>query len=185
MRTCLKCGDHFPIMAKIGGKKKNLGSRKYCLKCSPFASHNTSRLHEERNDEGCPTCGSTTNKSRKGRRICWSCENKREEEFAADKLHAVVGEKCWLCDYGRDKTTRCALDFHHLYDKKFSLTKRIVSRTAWIQVLEEAKKCVLICCRCHREFHGGLIEEEHIKQIWKNRWDQIEQAARKTANPTA
>jgi len=36
MRFCKQCGDPIPNSKKIAGKKRNLRSRKYCLKCSPF-----------------------------------------------------------------------------------------------------------------------------------------------------
>lgn len=44
MKTCEKCGKLFPFNIVIDGKLRNLGSRKYCLDCTPFKTHNTKNL---------------------------------------------------------------------------------------------------------------------------------------------
>ncbi len=178
MRTCSKCGDHFPIMVKIDGVTKNLGSRKYCLKCSPFGKHNTRPLQ---NRPGCPVCGSLTRKGRAGRRICYGCENKREEKYKVDKICDIVGSSCWICHY--DKGFKM-LDFHHMKDKHFALTSRNIGRLNWQDILNELRKCCLLCCRCHREFHYGVLSEKEIVEIYSSRWKAIDdQAMRKMANP--
>lgn len=41
MKTCKKCKKDFPILLVINGKTRNLGSRNFCLNCSPFGQHNT------------------------------------------------------------------------------------------------------------------------------------------------
>jgi hypothetical protein len=43
MPTCENCGDYFPNYVRIDGKLRNLHSRKYCLKCSPFGARLTRR----------------------------------------------------------------------------------------------------------------------------------------------
>lgn len=44
MKICRKCGQGFVTAVKIEGKYRSLSSRLYCLKCSPFKSHNTFQL---------------------------------------------------------------------------------------------------------------------------------------------
>lgn len=44
MRLCEKCQTRFPIRMEIEGKLRNLGSRKFCPKCSPFGTKNTTNL---------------------------------------------------------------------------------------------------------------------------------------------
>ena len=44
MKICVKCQKEFPSWVTIEGKPRNLCSRKYCLDCSPFGSHNTKNL---------------------------------------------------------------------------------------------------------------------------------------------
>ena len=43
MPICENCGDYFPNYLRINGKLRNLHSRKYCLKCSPFGARLTRR----------------------------------------------------------------------------------------------------------------------------------------------
>lgn len=67
------------------------------------------------------------------------------------KLKRHFGGKCIKCGY--DKCL-AALDFHHVdpATKSFGLSAdgRYLS---FAKMIEEARKCVLICCRCHREEH--------------------------------
>lgn len=59
MPTCKKCGKHFNNREVINGKTHNLSKRKYCLDCSPFMLHNTTKLEEEQNKtvKFCVYCG--------------------------------------------------------------------------------------------------------------------------------
>ena len=68
------------------------------------------------------------------------------------------GGLCEICGYGLCKE---ALDFHHKDPKqkdpniKGALTRQSLS----LEVLKpELDKCILVCCRCHRELHDGLIQ---------------------------
>jgi DNA-binding XRE family transcriptional regulator len=65
----------------------------------------------------------------------------------------AMGGKCVICGYNKSNS---ALDFHHLdpKEKDFTVSQGIKS---WSKIVEELKKCVLLCCRCHREVHEGLI----------------------------
>lgn len=44
MKTCELCKSQFKTRIKIDGKLRNLQSRKFCLICSPFGYHNTSKI---------------------------------------------------------------------------------------------------------------------------------------------
>lgn len=61
------------------------------------------------------------------------------------------------------------MDFHHLnsIDKDFTISARM---TSWTAIERELKKCVLVCCRCHREIHDGLhpsyLEDETTNRTW-------------------
>lgn len=46
MRQCRKCKKTFPVTIIIDGQIRNLGSRSFCLECSPFGQHNTSKSLE-------------------------------------------------------------------------------------------------------------------------------------------
>lgn len=67
-----------------------------------------------------------------------------------------LGGKCVCCAYSK---CAAALDFHHLAPgaKEFSLA----ASTGYLTLEEykaELQKCVLVCCRCHREVHAGITQ---------------------------
>ena len=43
MKICKQCNKEFKIRENVNGQWKNLGTRKFCLECSPFGMHNTSK----------------------------------------------------------------------------------------------------------------------------------------------
>lgn len=76
---------------------------------------------------------------------------KKAREFLA----AAFGGKCTICGY--DKTI-AALDYHHVDPKSKDLLLCIAMRNgySWSKIVEEARKCTILCCRCHREVHAGV-----------------------------
>ena len=75
-----------------------------------------------------------------------NCEKvvRRRKKVKA-KLVEEFGGKCILCGY---KKCQEALHFHHLdpTTKKFSICNQL---TSYNKVINEAKKCVLLCSNCH------------------------------------
>ena len=79
------------------------------------------------------------------------------------ELVEMFGGKCVVCEYNR--TVR-NLTFHHIDPK----TKKFCISTgghnlAFDKVVAEAKKCILVCCRCHGEIHEGLINANDYFKI--------------------
>lgn len=72
-------------------------------------------------------------------------------------LAEAFGGKCTICGY--DKTIS-ALDYHHVdkNSKNKMLCKAMRNGHAWKKIVEEARKCTIVCCRCHREIHAGVTE---------------------------
>lgn len=69
-----------------------------------------------------------------------------------------LGGKCQRCGYNR---CFAALELHHR-DKKtksFKIDRSAMTRP-WEQILEEVKKCDLLCSNCHREEHFGELTEK-------------------------
>lgn len=68
------------------------------------------------------------------------------------ELVAMMGGKCCKCGYDKNIA---ALEFHHQnpQDKSFQLDARHLSNTTPEKLLEESKKCVLVCSNCHKEIH--------------------------------
>ncbi len=71
------------------------------------------------------------------------------------KLVDLKGGVCQICGYSK---CLVALDFHHIEEsaKEFELSQRDLTR-AWEKIIEEAKKCLLVCANCHREIHARII----------------------------
>ena len=73
------------------------------------------------------------------------------------RIIEAMGGKCVCCGY--DKCHR-ALDLHHLdrEEKHFGFSQIRANARKWIVIVDELRKCVLVCNRCHAEIHDGLIQ---------------------------
>lgn len=49
------------------------------------------------------------------------------------------------------------MDFHHIYDKKY-LIAHMANKGSLSKLMEELKKCVVLCSNCHRKVHAGLVK---------------------------
>jgi hypothetical protein len=74
-------------------------------------------------------------------------ERWKNRKYTAVKL---MGGKCFDCGYCKNYS---ALEFHHLdpNEKDFEWNK--MRQLKWASIVEELKKCVLLCSNCHRERH--------------------------------
>lgn len=145
-KICEACGRSFPTKLVIDGKMRSLHRRRFCLTCSPFAAHNTSRrphgvadmdvLRELRRRRR----NATTYRSQKARRRARKAE-----------LVAARGGACADCGYAGSVV---ALDFHHRdgTSKEFGIAKFDGSLE---RLLVEAQKCDLVCANCHRLRHAA------------------------------
>lgn len=81
---------------------------------------------------------------------------KRWREKTKTRLVDGMGGKCIICGYSKCKA---ALDFHHIdpTQKDFSLGAARGSIINWNKLVEEVKKCVILCANCHREIHEGVV----------------------------
>lgn len=74
-----------------------------------------------------------------------------------ERIVQAFGNKCGICDY-----TKCdeAFDLHHLdpLQKEFSMASIRAWPKSWDKIVVELRKCVLLCCRCHREVHAGVTD---------------------------
>ena len=158
-KACINCGDI------ICGEVHN--SRKYCFNCSPSGS-----IRPNRSNLACNKCGKLNPKNGK---VCYSCVHEEQWGKRADKIYKIVGTACWHCLYDKGMAGIPVLDFHHLdpSQKSFHVNKREGSTYQWDKVWAEMKKCVLLCARCHREVHAGLITEEEIRNVYSNKWREI------------
>lgn len=159
MPTCHKCNNKFPNRIKIDGKLKLLASRKFCLECSPYGKHNTSKLIDNEVVSKCECGREYVYDRKKGHRIntCNSCLSAKLKKKNILKAKSYLGSKCYICGYDKAQT---ALDFHHKDSdtKDFSISSQ--PNMSWNKIVKEIEKCVLLCCRCHREVHEGITKIE-------------------------
>jgi hypothetical protein len=72
--------------------------------------------------------------------------------WKARKVKAVelLGGKCCICGYAKNLA---AMDFHHVDPSTKEFVWQKLSRKPWNVVIDELKKCCLLCKNCHAEFH--------------------------------
>lgn len=77
------------------------------------------------------------------------------------KLISLKGMKCEICGYDKNIS---ALEFHHIdpSQKSFPLDSRRLSNFSMDKLIEESKKCILLCSNCHRELHHPNMNKENI-----------------------
>lgn len=80
--------------------------------------------------------------------------NKKRRRVISAQLKDQYGGACAACGYDRCIS---ALEFDHLDPSQKSYTISS-SRNDMPRALKEAEKCLLLCCRCHRERHAGLLD---------------------------
>jgi len=167
MKICLKCNSKFKTLQFVDGKTRNLGTRKFCLECSPFGSHNTSpNLNSNTNsNKTCSHCKlsfpATTEhfyvRSRKQKDLssyCKKCNTKiRVNEMRKTKQKCVdyMGKKCADC---KDEYPPSVFDFHHLDPSKKDFTISKTQSFSFKNLKPELDKCVMLCANCHRIRHN-------------------------------
>ena len=71
------------------------------------------------------------------------------------ELINLLGGQCSKCN---TKFPICVYDFHHTQEKKFSISMAVTNKKK-VLVLEELKKCVLLCANCHRVTHMEAMND--------------------------
>jgi len=150
---CKKCGNSFPIKQEVDGKLRNFQRRKYCLECSPFGSGNTRKL------ENPPL----TDEHKKARQRYKDRDkyNRWQKQSRLDrkkKLVEMLGGSCSECGY---KKCLAGLSFHHIdpESKSFGISEKGLLKK-WNDLVEETKKCKLLCLNCHAETHYERLMNE-------------------------
>jgi hypothetical protein len=79
--------------------------------------------------------------------------------MATSKKHLEVNRKKFL-EYKKTlKCERCEtsdfriLEFHHVGNKDHNISNMVNHGYGWRRIEEEIKKCIPLCCNCHRLEH--------------------------------
>lgn len=99
---------------------------------------------------------------------CLKCNTEKVAKVVnakRERAYKEFGSECMLCGYSK---CRAALDWHHLDPTIKDVEPSKVFSRSWENIVDELKKCVILCSNCHREVHAGVrkislvsSEEEH------------------------
>lgn len=165
MPVCSKCNNRFPNRVEIDGKVRVLGSRKFCLDCSPFGQHNTKDLTASEETKLCRRCGNVRpalefyqRKNRSGiTPYCKKCTCQQTIDRQRQLKQRAIdykGGRCQSCGYDR---CIAAFEFHHIEPDKKDFSITWARKKSFEKIIQELNKCLLVCSNCHREIHAGLI----------------------------
>jgi hypothetical protein len=59
------------------------------------------------------------------------------------------------CCYCKENDA-CCLDFHHIGNKLDGVSE-LAGRKCMSKMMEEIKKCTVVCANCHRKLHAGKL----------------------------
>jgi ribosomal protein L44E len=138
---------------------RSLYRRRFCLECSPFGVHNSSKV-----PPGKLTADELSELRLKRRRAkSYRSQKKRRREKKAELVRAS-GARCAACGYAG---AAAALDFHH---RDASTKEFLISSFSgsWEQLVAESNKCDMLCAICHRLRHaiddatveGGAVTDQ-------------------------
>lgn len=147
MKKCTICQSEKPKSEFNVKKRSKDGLQNICKPCSQARSR---RYYQENKQKHLAVISVNT--------------KKYKSRVRAYLRQVKILNGCALCD----ETEPCCMDFHHLKDKNFLLSRYIKTATPVIQ--KELDKCVCLCSNCHRKVHHGLAEvnEDHKCQYPPN-----------------
>lgn len=123
---------------------------KKCSKCLEFKSLDEFSFIKSRNKHfsWCKPCLYSRQQQRwKSRRL---------------ELIKLFGGKCSKCGYNKNYA---ALDFHHLDPKEKEYDWSKLRLQKWETVINEAKKCILVCRNCHSEIHYPDCAFDNVDEL--------------------
>src|SRR4051812_48457382 len=125
MRKCYKCGDlkSLECFSKNSGRKDGLSPQ--CKECHKVMR----RVHYEQNKE----------------KVLKQIDRKKEEY--RKWFISLKDKPCLDC---KQLYPHYVMDFDHLRDKEFGLSKTLNYNWGRQRVLKEIEKCELVCANCHR-----------------------------------
>jgi hypothetical protein len=144
---CKACGNAFAAKVIVDGKLRSFYGRSFCLTCSPFETHNTSKspLGISSSDD----LAEIRRRKRNAKNYRWQKKQRRQRKIS---LVRDAGGRCVDCGYSGPESV---FEFHHRdpSTKDFEVW-RFSGPLA--QLVEEVRKCDLLCANCHRRRHAVL-----------------------------
>ena len=89
---------------------------------------------------------------------------KKWRETTKQRMVESMGGECQCCGYNNCAK---ALAFHHIdpTQKDIGFGDTRANPKSWAKLIEELKKCILVCHNCHSEIHAGVrfLPEKYSK----------------------
>ena len=128
MRRCGRCGERKPLDEFAWRRRAKGQLDNYCRSCRSAYNQEHYAANRQRYIDAA-----------RARKVAVTAER------LAYLIAVFVDHPCVDCG----ETDPIVLEFDHLRDKKFSISKGIVDRN-WQSVLAEIDKCDVVCANCHR-----------------------------------
>lgn len=135
MKKCSRCGEKKSLDEFHNAKSKKDGKQPYCKKCLNENSKKDYKINDRKN--------LFVQRGNKRRELCVEISNFIKENNG-----------CFCCS----EKAGCCLDFHHCENNKDKNVSDFAMAKSKVKLLNEIKKCVVVCSNCHRKIHAGLIE---------------------------
>ena len=139
---------------------------KKCSQCKikkPLSEFNFKNKKLKKYSSSCRVCSKAAARNHYRRNAKSVIETNRARNAAYRKINKEWKNhlSCVICG---EETSPC-IDFHHHNPStKTEIVAKLIQNTSIKRVMEEARKCTIICSNCHRKHHAGLIRltEEHL-----------------------
>jgi hypothetical protein len=120
-------------------------------------------------NSNCKTCGKPLS-GRQTKFCSIACKNKDLQSYEAQQRRGLnrkldiiqaAGGCCSKCGYSKNLA---ALVFHHSDSdaKDFKLDMRSLSNRKLAPILDEIRKCILVCANCHAELHNPHLNLDSL-----------------------
>lgn len=123
------------------------------------------RQHNKKEDiRYCELCDNKVNKyGGYSKNICGSCNTRIRRYRTKTKAIELLGGKCNRCGWSGHIA---AYEFHHIKgDKEFNIGS--ANNKAWSSIINELKKCELLCSNCHRIEHSKFgLDDKFMEKVY-------------------
>lgn len=135
------------VLCKCGCGNKLKNKDKYGRDVSFLNGHNRKKYSDPKQHKR------EWNHRNRNSRYEWKKKYHRKRKV---KLLGLFGNECKQCGIKYNGKNACIFHFHHLDSttKSFSVGNNVVNKK-WDTLVEECKKCILICANCHEMRHSG------------------------------